>query len=171
MLDRLLWICGGYIPLTLISSGEFLLRQFQERFPYESAAWIEHRRGEGRVGVLLGDLLEGGFDAGRVGEISADSHGLAAAGVDLLHERIEVGWVTGEQDDGICFGEAPGNAGALLLLVLLLSGDGERTVPGPTPAMIANALDAILVLYRCRELVMRRDACWMFIDGEIRNQR
>lgn len=166
MLDRLLWICGEYIPLTLISSGEFLLRQFQERFPYESAAWIEHRCGEGRVGVLLGDLLEGGFDAGRVGEISADSHGLTAAGVDLLHEGIEVGWVTGEQDDGVCFGEAPGDTGALLLLlVLLLGSDGKRTVPGPTPAMIANALDAILVLYRNGELVMRRDACWMFIDG------
>ena len=40
--------------------------------------------------VLLGDLIQRRVDAGRIGQIGADAQGLAAGGVDLFDQGVEV---------------------------------------------------------------------------------
>lgn len=124
---------SNYLPLRLEPGRELLGRQLEERLAHETTSGVEHGRGERRAGELLRDLLEGGLDVLGVGEVDAEARGLAAGGVDLVDDGLVVGGVAGEHDDGVGFGEAAGNGGALFISVSLYIATVCRGVGGTVP--------------------------------------
>lgn len=144
--------------MALETSRELLFGQFQKRLPHKPTTGIKHGSGQFRVPELLCDLAEGVLHALRIRQVGADAHGLSAAGVDLLHQRVEAGWISSKNYDGIRLGESPCYRCALQIGLIRSTRDLcggrdwgtlkilkilKRTVPGPTPAMTANALEAI----------------------------
>lgn len=136
-----------YIRLSLQRPRELLLRQLQERLLQESTTRIEDGRCQGRVWEPLGDLVKRRVDAIAVSDISADANGLAAAGGDLLHDGVIVVRVAGKNHNRIRLGKAPRDRRTLVHVRLVPSRRAlskKHTVPGPTPAMTASALKAIV---------------------------
>lgn len=100
------WI-QSHLPLALETSRELLFGQFQKRLPYKPTTGIKHGSGQFCVPELLCDLAEGILHALRIRQVGADAHGLSAAGVDLLHQWVEAGWISSKNYDGIRLGESP----------------------------------------------------------------
>lgn len=98
-------------PVPLPPRLKVLRTQLQKRFPHEPAPHVIHRGRQARLTIRGPDGLEGAGHAGGVADVGADAHGVAAGGLDLRDDGLEVAGVAGEKDDWVGGGELEG-AGA-----------------------------------------------------------
>ena len=102
-------------PVGLPAGGKLGEREFEEGFADEGAADVEDCRGELRGLALLAhgfDLVKGGGDTFFGADVGAYACGFATGLFDLGQERLVVGWVTGEYDDGVAVVDVGLAAGA-----------------------------------------------------------
>lgn len=141
-----------YIRLWLECIRVIFFLQLEEWLDHKAATWIENSSSYLGGRILCLNLVKCSIDALRVGDIGADADGLAAAGINFLNNWVVVVWVSSQNYNRVRLCKFPGNWGALFFssansaLYGARGEDIDRTVPGPTPAMIASALEAIFNL-------------------------
>ena len=100
------------VPLILKPPCKLLLRQLQKRLPSETPRGVKHCRRQRRPFILLLNLVKRRAHTLRTRKVCANPRRVAAAGVDLVDDGVEVGGVAREENDGVGLGEFTGDAGA-----------------------------------------------------------
>lgn len=140
----------NHVPMGIEALFKFCLCQLQERSLYEATTQIENGCCEWKTTKHCVDLLECRLHTSGLGQICAKSDGLSTLTVDFTGDIFKVGRISCQQNDRICLSKPFCNRSSLQSSVcytwgLKLRYAGiVRTVPGPTPAMIANALADIV---------------------------